>query len=179
MFPPSWTSPLPSPPGCHRALGWSSLCYSNFPVAICCTYGNVYVSMLLSQFVPPSPSPICPQVCSLSLYSWPTNRFISMIFLDFICMLINNICFSLSDLTSLCITSSESEVTQSCLTLCDPMDCSLPGSSVHGIFQAGILEWVAISFSRGSSWPRDWIWVSRIVGRCFTVWATREAHNRL
>ena len=49
---------------------------------------------------------------------------------------------------------SESEVTQSSLTLCDPMDCSLPGSSVHGIFQARILEWVAISFSRRSSRPR-------------------------
>ena len=47
------------------------------------------------------------------------------------------------------------EVTQSCPTLCDPMDCSLPGSSVHGILQARILEWVAISFSRGSSRPRD------------------------
>ena len=47
-----------------------------------------------------------------------------------------------------------SEVALSCLTLCDPMDCSLPGSSVHGIFQARILEWVAISFSRGSSQPR-------------------------
>ena len=42
-----------------------------------------------------------------------------------------------------------SEVTQSCLTLCDPMDCSLPGSSIHGIFQGRVLEWVAISFSRG------------------------------
>ena len=50
---------------------------------------------------------------------------------------------------------SESEVTQSCLTLCDPIDCSLPGSSIHWIFQARVLEWVAISFSRGSSWPRD------------------------
>ena len=50
---------------------------------------------------------------------------------------------------------SDSEVTQSCLTLCDPIDCSLPGSSVHGIFQAIVLEWVAISFSRGSSQPRD------------------------
>ena len=49
----------------------------------------------------------------------------------------------------------ESEVTQSCPTLCDPMDCSLPGSSIHGIFQARVLEWVAISFSRGSSRPRD------------------------
>ena len=57
---------------------------------------------------------------------------------------------------------------------CNPMDCSLPGSSIHGTFQAIILEWVAISFSRRSSWPRDWTWVSRIVGRCFTVGATRE-----
>ena len=56
------------------------------------------------------------------------------------------------------------------------MDCSLPCSSVHGIFQASLLEWVAISFSRGSSEPRDWIWVSCIVVRCFTIWATREAH---
>ena len=54
---------------------------------------------------------------------------------------------------------SESEVAQLCLTLCDPMDCSLPGFSIHGISQARILVWVAISFSRGSSWPRDWTWV--------------------
>ena len=50
---------------------------------------------------------------------------------------------------------SESKVAQSCPTLCDPMDCSPPGSSVHGVFQARILEWVAISFSRGSSQPRS------------------------
>ena len=49
---------------------------------------------------------------------------------------------------------------QSCLTFCDPMDRSPPGSSVHGILQARILEWVAISFSRGSSWLRDWTWGS-------------------
>ena len=67
-----------------------------------------------------------------------------------------------------------SEVAQSCLTLCDPMDCSLPDSSVHGIFQARVLEWVAISFSRKSSRPRDRTQVSRIVSRRFTVWATRE-----
>ena len=70
-----------------------------------------------------------------------------------------------------------SEVAQSCLTLCDPMDCSLPGSSVHGIFQASVLEWGAISFSRGSSPPRDWTWVSCIIGRCFTIWATREVNK--
>ena len=49
------------------------------------------------------------------------------------------------------------------------MDCSLPGSSVHGVFQARILEWVAIFFSRGSSQPRDRTWVSRTVGRCLGV----------
>ena len=71
-----------------------------------------------------------------------------------------------------------SEVTQWCLTLCDPMDCSLPGSSVHGIFQARILEWGAISFSRRSSWPRGWTWVSPTVGRRFTIWATSEVLTR-
>ena len=69
---------------------------------------------------------------------------------------------------------SGSKVYQSCPTLCDPMGCSLTGSSVHGIFQARILEWVAISFSRRSSQPRDWTWVSWVVGRRFTIWATRE-----
>ena len=58
---------------------------------------------------------------------------------------------------------------------CDLMDCSLPGSSVHGILQAGILEWVAISFSRGSSWPKNWNQPSGIAGGCFTDWASREA----
>ena len=73
---------------------------------------------------------------------------------------------------------SESEVAQLCPNFCNPMDCSLPGSSVHGIFQARVLKWVAISFSRGSSWPRDRNWVSRIAGRCFTTWATREAPTK-
>ena len=53
--------------------------------------------------------------------------------------------------------------------------CSPPGSSVHGISQARILEWVAIPFSRGSSQPRTWTWVSYTAGRFFTFWATREA----
>ena len=60
------------------------------------------------------------------------------------------------------------------LTLCDPMDCSPPGSSVYEIFQAGILEWVALSFSRESSPPRDQTLVSHIAGRFFTVQTTRE-----
>ena len=67
-----------------------------------------------------------------------------------------------------------SESAQSCPTLCNHMDCSLPGSSLHGILQARILEWVAISFSRGSSRLGDWTQVSCIVGRHFNLWATRE-----
>ena len=66
-------------------------------------------------------------------------------------------------------------ITQSCLTLCDPMDCSPPGSYVPGILQARILEWVDIPFSRGSSQRRDQTQVSCIAGRCFMVWATRKA----
>ena len=59
-------------------------------------------------------------------------------------------------------------------TNCNPMDCSLPGSSVHGILQGRILEWVAIPISRGFSLPRDQAWVSRIVGRFFTIWTIRD-----
>ena len=72
-----------------------------------------------------------------------------------------------------------SEVTQSCLTLCHLVDCSPPGSSVHGILEARILEWVAISFPRGSSQPRDRTQVSRIAGRRFNLWATREECNEI
>ena len=70
---------------------------------------------------------------------------------------------------------SESEVTQSCLTPCNPMDCNRQCSSMHGIFQARVLEWGAIAFSRESSQPRGLrTGVSHIVDRCFTVWATRQ-----
>ena len=82
----------------------------------------------------------------------------------------------------LCFTVQKVKVfvAQSCPTLWDPMNRSLLGSSVHGILQARILKWVAIPFFRGSSWPRDWTWVSCITGRLFTTWPTREAlsvHN--
>ena len=66
-------------------------------------------------------------------------------------------------------------VIQLCPILCNPMCCSPPGSSVCEILQSKLLEWVAISFSRGSSQPRDWSGVSHITGRLFTNWATREA----
>ena len=66
-----------------------------------------------------------------------------------------------------------------CLTLCDPMDYSLPGFSVRGILQARILEYVVNPFTAGSSRPRDWTWVSHIAGRFFTVWDTREAQGEV
>ena len=69
-------------------------------------------------------------------------------------------------------------VAQSCLTLCDPMNCSLPGSSLHGISLARILECVVISFSRRSSLPRDQTEVSCIAGRFLTVWAIRECKSK-
>ena len=58
---------------------------------------------------------------------------------------------------------------------CDPMNYSWPGSSVHGMLQARILEWLAIPFLRGSSWPRNWAPVSCIAGRFYIIWATRKA----
>ena len=67
------------------------------------------------------------------------------------------------------------KVAQLCLTLCEPM----AGSSIHGISQAQILEWIAIFFFRGSSWPRDRTWVSLIAGILFIIWATREAQVKL
>ena len=72
------------------------------------------------------------------------------------------------------VSEQVSEVAQLCPTLCDPVDCSLPGSSIHGILQTRILEWVAISFSRGSSRSRDQSRVSRIGSRRFNLWVTRE-----
>ena len=132
--------------------------------------------------------------------NWGSCLIGSLCFISFNCILHNNMCvcmctyihmyiiplsqnkailkYHLSksiSLTDIYIKKeSESEVTQPCQTLCYPMDCSLPGSSIHGIFQARILEWGAISFSRRSSWTKNWIQVFHIVGRCFTVWATRE-----
>ena len=74
-----------------------------------------------------------------------------------------------SSTTNDCFYESESEVAQLCPTLCNPVDCNPPGSSVHGILQTRILEWVAISFSKGSSRPRDRTQVSRIAGRRFNL----------
>ena len=70
---------------------------------------------------------------------------------------------------------TESEDAQSCPILCDPVDCSLPGSSIHGILQARILEWVTISFSKGSSQLGDRTRVFGIAGNHFSLLATRES----
>ena len=94
----------------------------------------------------------------------------------------NNLLFPLlstflrpSHYLSLSVSSFVYRVTQSCPTRLDPVDCILLGSSDHGILQVRKLEGVAFPFSRGSSQPRDQIWVSCIAGGFFTIWATREA----
>ena len=72
-------------------------------------------------------------------------------FKEFFLMIQQSHCWAYIKLVCVCV-----QLLQSCLTLCDPMGCSPPGSSVHGILQARILEWVAMPFSMGSSWPWDW-----------------------
>ena len=78
---------------------------------------------------------------------------------------------------SLFLLKVKVKVAQLCPALCNPMDCSLPGSSVHGILQARILEWVAVPFSGRSSQLRDRTQVSCTTGGFFTSWATREAQE--
>ena len=117
-----------------------------------------------------APLHLSPTLLALLLHTWEmykagrkTSSFTSSAF-----------CPKSQKLDSFVIYSSL-KVAQSCLTLCNPVDCSPPGSSVHGVLQARILEWVAISFSRGSSRPRDRTPVSHIAGRRFSLCATREA----
>ena len=86
--------------------------------------------------------------------------------------------WSLKALISYCVCAA-CLVGQSCLTLCDSVDYSPPGFSVHEILQARILEWAAIPFSRGSSPPRDWTGIYCIAGRFFIIWATREAQYHM
>ena len=84
-------------------------------------------------------------------------------------------CMHLPPLSQTVLCVCYAKLLQSCPTLCEPMDCSPPVSSVHRILQARILEWVAMPSSRGSSQPRDPTQVSHIAGGFFTIWATREA----
>ena len=92
--------------------------------------------------------------CLLFLRRWAALNIIPMTHFG------GKVCSPAMHLPSMCVL-----VTQSCSTLCDPVDCSPPGSSVHGILQARILEWVAIPFSRRSYWPRDRTQISHISGR--------------
>ena len=87
--------------------------------------------------------------------------------------LLSVFCLSIIYLSSMYLKKVKVLVTQLCPTLCNPVECSLPGCS--WILQARILEWVVILFSRASSQPKDWTWVSCVADRFFTVWATREA----
>ena len=150
----------PIPLGCPRTLTlgamlhasnlhWSSVLHMVMYMFQCFSFKSPHPYLL----------PLIPKVycLCLCLFCCPACRIVDIIFLN---SYIQYLPFSFW-LTSLCIIDSRfihfiiSEVAQSCPTLCEPMDCSLLGSSVHGIFQARVLEWVAISFSRGSSWPRD------------------------
>ena len=85
--------------------------------------------------------------------------------------------FGVLSASVICSVKVKLLVTLSYRTLGDCMGCSLPGSSVHGILQARILDWVAIPSSRGSSWPTDWTQVSCTAVRFFTIWAIRKAHH--
>ena len=156
----SWAL-LPPPSSTHPS--GSSQCTSpEHPVSciepglvVCFTYDNVHVSMLFSShpcLLPQSWEVIFIPSSSPSLRHPRLDPFY-LILLQYVCAL------SLSHVQ----------------LFCDLMHCSPPGSSVHGILQARILDWVAIFFSRGSSQPRDWTPVSCTLGGIFTGWATREA----
>ena len=119
---------------------------------------------------------------------WYLNYIVSPYYFYFIYFLDFLFCIGVQLMNNVVIVSGEQprdsailvkvKVAHSSPALCDPMDCSLPGSSVNGILQARILEWVAISFSKGSSQPRNWTQVPHIAGRFFTDRAMREAQKR-
>ena len=139
-------------------------------------FGTVYTSWSLMPVSFPRLGKILPIISSNTFFS---SLSLCVFFSSFPSLPSLLLIFSFSFLYNVSVSAyffpeSESEVAQSCPTLCDPMDCSLSGSSVHWIFQARVLEGIAISFSRGSSWPRNWTRVSYITGRRFTVWATRK-----
>ena len=166
---------------------------------LCIEYMYVYNQIILQlslfcktkvyNILPPSPS-LPSHLLKWLFYFLPL--YFKKLFLYCLFFLISNFCNLFSALTLLysptCIskiilssfpflTQYENVkvlVIQSCPTLCNPMNCSPPDSSVHGILQAGILELVAISFSKWSSRPRDGTRVSHTAGGFFTIWDTRE-----
>ena len=130
------------------------------------------LSLLQSVSLPACSPSASPRVPAVALYYYSTVK-LNMFSLILTCFLspVCFICICVKSILSLLLYSTLLFSHQ--LTLCDPMDCSPPGSSVLGISQARILEWVAISFSRGSSWTH----ISCIGRRMLYHWATREAHS--
>ena len=108
---------------------------------------------------------LCPYWFPLLIFH--STFYIYLLFFFFLLLLRDSFCFS----AELCMHAKS---LPSCTTLCIYMDCSLPGSSVHGILQARILEWVAISFSRGSSQPRDRTHISYVGKHILYHWVIRE-----
>ena len=125
----------------------TSLCHPWSIILLCSNFSWINIQLSITIF--PSNNHCSLRAVNIrnkqtvSIFTWSISRLVIPVLLIHPC--------SWPEWCYLCLVW----VAQSCPTLCNPMDCSLPGSSVHGIFQASILEWVAISFSRGSSWPRD------------------------
>ena len=114
-------------------------------------------------------------VCSAGSIKWSRQQKAFVIYKDicFFLVMLSSLSPNEDDLKNACSLWAElkevnlpscmhAKLLQSCPTLCDPMNCSLPGSSVHGILQARILEWVAMPYSSRSSWPRDWTRISYV-----------------
>ena len=179
-----YTYPLSLGPPSHLLPSLSSrLSQSTEPsllLAICCICDSVYISMLLSQFFPPSPSPAaskCPFSTSVSLFLlWKQVHLYHFSWCSISKNKPHNQKMGRRPIqTSLQIRHTDGQVkvkvlvTQLCPALCHLMDCSPPDSSLHGILQARILVWVAVSFSRGSSQSRDRTQVPCIMGRFFGI----------
>ena len=111
--------------------------------------------------------------CLLIQYYHKIWKNVKMVTLKFLDDCTDLLLFFKADYFLLCCAVLYWAVSQSCPILCDPMDCSLPGSPVHGILQARTLEWIAMLSSRGSSQPRDRTQVSHVAGGFFTDWATK------
>ena len=151
-----------SPPICYEVMGLDAMILVFWKVSFKSTFWFSSFTLIKRLFSSPS-------VFAISMASSAYLRL-----LMYLLAILIPACYS-SSLAFQMMYSACLVVLQSCPTLCGPMDCSLPGSSVHVILQARILEWVTIPFSRGSSQPKNQKWVSHIAGRFFTLWATREA----
>ena len=127
----------------------------------------------LSQFV------YCIYMCPIYIYSFVNWLYLPYLyFFSFSWLMITQHCKLFTNFKCIYLDfffNVKVLVVEPCPILCDPMDYSPSGFSVHGILQARILEWVALPFSWGSSQSWGWTWVSGIAGRYFIIWATRKA----